>query len=185
MKEIERKFLIKEFPDLEPLCEAHVEQSYISIDPEIRIRKRNNKNRISYYISIKSDGQLSREETEFPISEEFYNASKIILDKPTIKKEYKTYCLDDVLVLECSHVDKGTENEFFYAEIEFESEEKANAFIPPSFLGEEVTYNSKYKMKNYWRRTRLGVGTIDFDTDTTHKQNKKEIITSDKSKNKR
>jgi len=37
--EIERKFMIREFPKLQCIREALVWQSYISIDPEIRIRK--------------------------------------------------------------------------------------------------------------------------------------------------
>ena len=37
-----------------------------------------------------------------------------------------------------------------FAEVEFESEDEANSFIPLSFMLEEVTYDKQYKMKNYW-----------------------------------
>lgn len=52
-------------------------------------------------------------------------------------------------------VDAGTEHEFYYGEIEFESEAAAEAFVPGDFLGTEVTDDDAYKMKNYWSRTRL------------------------------
>ena len=52
-------------------------------------------------------------------------------------------------------MDPGSESEFIYAEIEFESEEAANEFLKPDFLGEEVTNDDSYKMKNYWKRTRI------------------------------
>lgn len=38
--EIERKFLLKKFPPLPTYEEYEVTQGYISIDPEVRIRKR-------------------------------------------------------------------------------------------------------------------------------------------------
>ena len=41
-----------------------------------------------------------------------------------------------------------------YVEIEFENEEQAKEYIVPDFLGKEITDCPKYKMKNYWKRTR-------------------------------
>ena len=71
-----------------------------------------------------------------------------------MKKDYKKYRLGN-WELEVSLVDPGTEWEFYYGEIEFPSEEAANAFEIPEFLGREITYDSYYKMKNFWKRTRI------------------------------
>jgi CYTH domain-containing protein len=60
--EIERKFLVKELPkDLNYDTALYIEQCYISISPEIRLRKITNTyhNYIinhSYYLTVKSEG---------------------------------------------------------------------------------------------------------------------------------
>ena len=106
-------------------------------------------------MTIKGDGNLSRDEIEIKIHENEFNDILNIIRKPLIKKLYKKYQLSDELILECSHVDIDSDSEFMYAEIEFENEEKAMEFIVPDFLGEEITNDLKYKMKNYWKDTRL------------------------------
>lgn len=65
------------------------------------------------------------------------------------------YQLPNDLLLECSHVDKGCDTEFMYAEIEFPSVQDAENFQPlPNFTA-DVTNDSSYKMKNFWKATRL------------------------------
>lgn len=154
--EIERKFLLTGFPfGLQTLEEKYLEQGYLHCgSPEVRIRKGVLKDRIEYKLAIKGDGLLSREEVEFDISEAEYEQLKTIVPAKMITKDYKVYDLEG-LRLEVSYVDAGNHSEFFYAEIEFSSEEEAEKFNPPSFLFEEVTYDRNYKMKNYWKRTRL------------------------------
>jgi len=132
-------------------------QSYISINPEVRIRKRinlslfGNEESVNYKLCFKSDGDLSREEVEVDITEDkYYNLLHMISGEP-IKKEYRQFNIYDTYIAECSIVD----NDWMYAEVEFNSEEDANNFIPPDWFGEEVTYDKNYKMKNYWKQTRL------------------------------
>lgn len=150
--EIERKFLINGFPNLPVKSISKIEQGYLSIDPEIRIRDREG---VLPRMAIKGDGDLSREEIEFDIDHDSYEELKRFIGKPFITKTYMSFYLGKDLKVECSLVDEGTPNEFYYAEIEFKTEEEALAFKPWDFMVKEVTYDSEYKMKNYWKRTRL------------------------------
>ena len=164
--EIERKFLMDKMPtELTPLECYQIEQGYLSINPEVRIRRKKDRTDESYKITIKSDGDLAREEIEMKIDYYQYAKLKEMINLPMIQKDYYIYRIRlprdkrineyTIHDLEFSIVDKGTPNEFMYAEIEFFDEEDANEYIPDYFLGKEVTYDPNYKMKNYWVRTRL------------------------------
>lgn len=160
MKEIERKFLIDRFPEELPLIkEAVIFQSYITTSPETRIREYIEEsaihNHFGYKLTVKSDGDLTREEVQWEITPELYFELLKDINKKPIFKQYRTYKLPDGHILECSIVDDNTDTRFMYAEIEFKTEEDANNFKIPSYLGEEITYNKDYKMKNYWKRTRI------------------------------
>ena len=41
------------------------------------------------------------------------------------------------------------------AEVEFDSVEAANAFVPPDFLGREMTEVREFSMSQYWIRGKL------------------------------
>ena len=156
MLEIERKFLMDGFPQgLDILSEVEIEQGYLSHDPEVRLRKAVDKRteEEEYYITIKGQGDLTRQEIETEISADFYYDVIDMLGFTPVTKDYKTYKLGP-WKLEVSKVDGGTRHEFFYAEIEFPTEQDAKEFDPPTFFGREITFNEDYKMKNYWKRTR-------------------------------
>lgn len=156
MLEIERKFLMDGFPiGLELLSEVEIEQGYISFDPEVRIRKATNKNtgKEQFRITIKGNGDLTREEIETEISSDFYYDAADFLSGRVIQKDYKKYKLGP-WKLEVALVDPGTDWAFYYAEIEFPTEEDARNFVVPNYFGREITFNEDYKMKNYWKRTR-------------------------------
>lgn len=156
--EIERKWLLKKRPDdcedLTLFEDAYIEQSYISIEPEVRIRKRVNSNGdINYKLTIKSNGTLSREEVNIDITDlQYENLLKLAEGKP-ITKDIRNYMTKDGKKLETSIVDKELDTAFIYAEIEFESEEEA--LKHELYLDAvDVTTDNYYKMKNYWLRTR-------------------------------
>lgn len=156
-KEIERKFLIERFPDTiqHLLSEFEIEQAYLSIDPEVRIRRKHKVGEYSlYFLTIKSNGDLIRDEVEIQINSVHYHTLMNMIQKPVITKLNRNYQLMDGLILECFLVDQGTENEFMYAEIEFPSEEEAEHFVMPSWFIKDITYDKSFKMKNYWKRTR-------------------------------
>lgn len=157
-KEIESKFLVKDFPeDLELIGEYGIEQGYISLDIETRVRKKVDKwaDEVSYVMAFKSDGDEERDELETPITEELYVGLKNLIGKEFITKDYKKYKLNDKLVLEVSLVDKGADTEFMYAEIEFKTLEEQANFEQTEYLRINVTKDKNYKMKNYWKFTRL------------------------------
>lgn len=155
--EIERKFLMEGFPeDLECYRHVHIEQGYVSIHPEVRIHRAEdlNSGKVNYRLTMKGEGDLTRTEIRTELDQEFYEEAVKLAKYPMIQKDYRCYKLGD-LVLEVCYVDPGTDHEFYYGEIEFQSEEDAKAFVPISCLGKEVTNEPEYKMKNYWARTRI------------------------------
>lgn len=156
-QEIERKFLMNCFPaGLELMREVDIWQGYISIEPEVRIhhaidRKTGDEN---FCLTLKGEGTLSRTEIKTTIDEAFYKEALTLIPGSMIYKDYRSYRLGNG-ILEVCHVDPDSEHAFYYAEVEFSTQEDAYAFIKPTFLGEEVTEIDCYKMKNYWKNTRL------------------------------
>ena len=147
--EIERKFKLSAFPDLPELAYVEQWQGYLAVDPEVRIRKQINhtQGETRYILCIKSVGDLVRHEVETPLTEAQFEELASMLAYPLIHKQLHTYRLVDGHVLECSMVDEGA---FSYAEVEFDSEEEARSWIAPDFLGDEMTYESKFRMRTYW-----------------------------------
>lgn len=168
MLEIERKYIMKGFPEellnseeyhdlgLKCLREVDIRQGYLSVEPEVRLHwaKDTATGEENYRLTLKGNGTLSRTEVITDVSCEFYEEAKKMLPAKMIDKLYRKYQYGNLL-LEVCHVDVGTEHEFYYGEIEFTSEAEALAFVAPQWMGIEVTNNESYKMKNYWKRTRL------------------------------
>lgn len=156
MLEIERKFLMEGFPrQLELLREVEIEQGYISTEPEVRLHRATdiNTGKSDFRLTVKGEGELTRTEIKTDIDEGFFYDAVDFTGVNFIMKDYKSYKLGP-WVLEVSHVDPGSNHSFYYGEIEFMTEEDAKEFIPPNYLGREITFNEDYKMKNYWKRTR-------------------------------
>ncbi|WP_054740661.1 CYTH domain-containing protein [Cellulosilyticum ruminicola] len=155
--EIERRFLVSGFPEEGCIRRAKVAQGYLCTDNiEARIRKTVNRDCTTYKLCFKSDGTLSRKEVEFEISEVHYEELLDLLQEKMIEKDYRVYQLGDRRLKVCE-VDPGTKGHYYYAEIEFNSEEEALVYdcIQIPNLLEEVTYDKSYNMKNYWHITRI------------------------------
>jgi CYTH domain-containing protein len=136
--EIERKFLVKHKPkNWFAYPSDKIVQHYLSLEPELRIRKINYHEHI---LTIKSSGDMVRKEVEFKISEDKFN-ELATMSIGHIKKiryyidkfEFDIYCNIEGLMT---------------VEIEFDSEEDANRFVKPNWFGEEVTSDESYKNKN-------------------------------------
>ncbi|MCM1440212.1 MAG: CYTH domain-containing protein [Roseburia sp.] len=150
--EIERKWLLKSFPDMTGATHREMETIYLSTDPEIRVRKITFDNgECKYVLTLKSNGGLSREEYESEVIDQIFEGAKRMAPIPPIYKEQYKMELGDH-VIEFNNVDNNT---FLYAEVEFKSEEEANTYKFPfdGIVIEEVTYDPKYKMKNYWKES--------------------------------
>lgn len=157
--EIERKFLITGFPtDLEELTRHTSHIFYLSVDPEIRASNYFSPTRDDCQLTVKSAGTFTRREVMIALDRERFDALKTMVPHDLIVKDYRRFALPDGNTLECSQVDPGSPTGFYYAEVEFESEEAARGFHVEqiSTLIREVTDDPSWKMKNYWRRTRLG-----------------------------
>jgi len=151
--EIERRFWIDGYPTGLPLVtEAVMYQGYISTAPVVRIRSTETEKGTVYVLCFKGNGTLAREEIENEISGGFFHRLCAFVGLPLIRKDFKAYALPSGHILECSLVDAGAETEFFYAEVEFNSIEEANAFTPPAFLGEEITEDKRFSMVQYWKK---------------------------------
>ena len=141
------------FPEsLEEVERAQVEQGYLALMPQVRIRKKTTADREEYILCIKGKGSLARTEVETALTEQQYYELKDMLDRRMITKEYRKYRLpSSELFLEVSIVNKGFPEEFMYAEIEFESVEAAKAYKPGLYLSEEITYSPDYRMGKLWQ----------------------------------
>ncbi len=113
----------------------------------------------NYVLCFKSRGLLSRKEIEMALEKERYLELKDLIEKPLIRKVRNVYALPDGLRLEVNLVDEGLKTEFMYAEVEFESEQQANAWNPDEFslgayLNDDVTQQPGQSMSAYWMQTR-------------------------------
>lgn len=154
--EIERKFLIDRFPDLPEIASARVWQGYLSTAPVVRIRRAELPDGAQRFeLTVKGKGTLVRTEVNIDITAEQYGEMAGLLKREPIFKDYHVYDLGSGLRLECSIVDGGTDHGFMYAEVEFDSVEAANAFVPPAYLGREVTEDPGFSMNSYWINGRI------------------------------
>ena len=140
-KEIERKFLIEDKADIPTNIllfnsSKRYEQYYILSDPEIRIRSIDNE---EFKFTIKSDVFLTREEFEVDIPEEIFNI---------LKGKYVGCIKKTRYFINGFELDIYDDFEFATVEVEFESEEEANAFVPPEWFGKDITDNKHFKNKN-------------------------------------
>lgn len=150
--------MLKDLPNIPYEKKIEIQQGYLSTNPEVRIRSYEivdgtNKGHKDYMLTVKGSGDLSREEIEVYISEDFFYTAAKLIGKPLIRKQYVKY-LYDGHVLECSIVDASHETSFVYGEVEFASENEALNYQWPFVDATDITYDSKYKMKNYWLNTR-------------------------------
>ncbi|MEM7009110.1 MAG: CYTH domain-containing protein [Thermodesulfobacteriota bacterium] len=145
-KEIERKFLVNELPtNLQNYPKHEINQGYIRIEDdgtEERVRKKGSK----HMHTIKSGKGLIRQESERVISkEEFEKLWPSTLGKRITKTRYEINFGDVIIELD---IYSGDLNALIVAEIEFERENKSLEFKPPSWFGNEITYDERYKNKN-------------------------------------
>lgn len=138
--EIERKFLIPSLPDdLSTYDHHHIEQGYLCTAPVVRIRKEDD----LYYMTYKSKGMMVREEYNLPLTKESYDHLKPKADGIVISKTRYLIPYNDALTIELDVFHDDYEG-LWLAEVEFNSEEAANAFQPPAWFGEDVTFDGRY-----------------------------------------
>ena len=138
--EIERKYLIPSLPFSVTDYPCHkIEQGYLSTEPVVRIRKDNDE----YILTYKSKGLMIREEYNLPLTKESYEHLKTKIDGQLIQKKRYVLPLSGSLVIELD-LFEGALAPLMLAEVEFPDEDSANAFVPPDWFGEDVTFSAKY-----------------------------------------
>lgn len=138
--EIERKYLLKQMPDFENFKHHKIEQAYLCTDPVVRVRREDE----TYYMTYKGRGMLVREEYNLPLNKEAYEHLKEKADGNVISKtRYLVPLEKEDLVAEVDVFDEPFAP-LVMAEVEFSSEEQANAFEVPDWFGEDVTFDGRY-----------------------------------------
>ena len=137
--EIERKFLVKNLPDLTGVKYSEIKQGYFSIVPEKRVRQKDGQ----FFLTEKGEGDMVREEKEWEIDEktarEYFSKSQTyIIEKKRYFIPFGKYTVE-------LDVYEGKHGGLVVAEVEFESEAEALAFVPPSWFGEDITRDKSYK----------------------------------------
>ena len=137
--EIERKFLLKELPkNLDSYPVRQLEQGYLCTAPVVRIRRDNDK----YELTYKGKGSMIREEHNLPLTKDAYEHLRKKIDGRLIAKKrymipYEKYTIElDIF--------EGDLAPLTLAEVEFSSEEEANAFVAPDWFAEDVTFSKLY-----------------------------------------
>ena len=138
--EIERKYLLRQLPEhLETYPSHRIEQGYLCTAPGVRIRRQVEE----YWLTFKSKGLMVREEYNLPLTREAYLHLRPKTDGILICKTRYLIPLGGGLTAELDVFHDDYEG-LFLVEVEFPSEEAAEAFLPPEWFGEDVTFSSAY-----------------------------------------
>ncbi|MGH2937100.1 MAG: CHAD domain-containing protein [Solirubrobacterales bacterium] len=140
MAEIERKFLLAEMPRAESAA-ATIEQGYLALDErgEVRLRRIDGE----LLLTAKSGHGEVREEVEVAIDPAAFEALWPLTAGRRVRKVRHYVPLGEGLRAEID-VYEGALDGLRTAEVEFDSREKADAFVPPPWLGKELTGDERY-----------------------------------------
>jgi CYTH domain-containing protein len=144
MVEIERKFLVPDLPqDLDRWPATRIEQGYLAIGgdgTEVRVRRRDG----DAVLTVKGGGGRSRTEEEFGIDDERFARLWPLTEGRRLEKTRHVIAAGDGLDIEVD-VYLGALAGLSVAEVEFATEEAADAFEPPAWFGREVTDDARFK----------------------------------------
>jgi len=151
--EIERKFLIREFPGSRREFDcSRIDQGYFPMATravEIRLRRKDSK----HYITIKAGRGRTRQEEEIEIPESKFRALWPLTREARIsKKRYKIACEGRTVEVD---VYQGPHRGLITAEVEFDTKRKSHSFRRPEWLGPEITGDLRYSNETMARRKRL------------------------------
>jgi adenylate cyclase len=142
--EIERKFLVGEGPpELERARSSRIEQGYIAIaedGTEVRVRRRDG----AAVLTIKAGSGRSRQEEEIPIDPDRFARLWPLTEGRRLEKTRHLIPAGEGLTIELD-VYSGSLTGLIVAEVEFRSEDAADACEPPEWFGAEVTEDGRFK----------------------------------------
>lgn len=144
--EIERKFLVDKVPYLNKDSKSEISQIYLAIgSSEIRIRETKKSGLTKYTLTVKKGAGVVREEHELAIDGETY--SEWGADKPVLRK-IRYAIPNNAFTIE---VDVYKQFSLVVAEIEFSNVSEAESFVPPKWLGAEITGKIQYTNQYLWK----------------------------------
>jgi CYTH domain-containing protein/CHAD domain-containing protein len=138
--EIERKFIVEEMPRAESGA-ATIEQGYLALDErgEVRLRRIDGE----LLLTAKGGHGEVREEVEVAIDPDAFEALWPLTAGRRVRKVRHYVPLGDGLRAEIDVYD-GALDGLRTAEVEFDSRQAADAFVPPPWLGAELTGDARY-----------------------------------------
>lgn len=154
--EIERKFTIKKLPEnLMSYPKKEIEQGYLCKNPIVRVRRTRKDEKDKYILCYKSKLGLQQkedatanvcEEVELKLTKE---AFETLLSKAEGRTIWKTRYLIPygAYTIELD-IFEGEYRGLRFAEVEFPSEEEANAFVPPEWFDRDVTFDKRFRNNN-------------------------------------
>jgi adenylate cyclase len=145
MAEIERKWLVDALPEgFDSRRGASIRQGYVALTDDVEVRTREIDDR--HVLTIKSTGELTREEVELPLSEADFERLWPLTAGRRIEKTRTVVELDG----RSAEVDvyAGSLAPLRVVEVEFPSERDADAFVAPAWFGREVTRDAGYKNRS-------------------------------------
>ncbi|AIQ67055.1 CYTH domain-containing protein [Paenibacillus graminis] len=156
--EIERKFLLPEYPErliqegrVQVITRHSIDQTYLAIEDgqELRVRKITDldSGEITYTHTFKDGKGISRKEIEYSISEGLYNQMIEAVKAVPLVKTRITGIWNGVTV----EIDLYTQLELAVLEVEFDSLEAAESFVAPEWFGKDVSVEKKYSNKTVWK----------------------------------
>jgi len=157
--EIERKYLLT-IPHEQLIeqgiiafkSEQRIEQTYIAMDTDQELRVRRIQDlatgEYEYTHTFKNGIGLAREEVEYNITKVIYDQVVKAFGFVPLTKNRITATFGDMIV----EIDVYDQVDFVVVEVEFASMEEADSFVPPSWFGEEISFNKKYSNKAVWKQ---------------------------------
>ena len=138
--EIEKKYLVSYIPDsLQKYRKKEISQSYINIDPAIRVRKSDE----FYTLTVKGSGKIAREEFELELNKEQYETLLKKSETSSIVKTRYEIPIYGGLIAELDIYHGDLEN-LQTVEVEFDTLEQADSFIPPEWFADEISSDIRY-----------------------------------------
>lgn len=134
--EIERKFFVKSIPSV--LSDPVLYERYYLVRKggvEVRIQKKGDK--YEFERKVESNN-LARTGQKLEITRTEFEELKKLCDEAILRESYLLPDYEDGSL----KVYKGKYDGLVRAEFEFDSEEDANAFVKPEWVGEEITDSS-------------------------------------------
>jgi adenylate cyclase len=141
-REIERKFLLKRFPPGFKKCPHHlIEQGYLAVGSgglQVRLRKKGSVR----FLTFKQGTKGAREEREVRLSVEQFDALwPATVGRRLTKIRYDVPWKGHIIEVD---IYRGRHDGLVVAEVEFDDQRSCAAFVPPDWIGRDVTGKPKY-----------------------------------------